>query len=264
MSIQEEITQRLKLIEHQHSVVILFAVESGSRAWGFESADSDYDIRFIYKHAVNWYLSIEKKRDVIEYPVDRVFDFSGWDLQKALKLFSKSNPPLLEWLRSPILYLEQGSFRKDLLALEKKYFSQRACILHYLHMASGNYREYLKTETVKTKKYLYVLRPLFACEWIRKNGTPPPMEFEKLVNETLDISPVRNQVFDLVSRKRKSEELGEGPSIPDLNRYIEETLHFYAGYVSSLQKNMIEIEHLDRIFLTTIGIDETMDNSLLK
>jgi len=256
MSIRNEIASRLKKIEHEHSVEILFAVESGSRAWGFESIDSDYDIRFVYKHAVDWYLSIEKKRDVIEYPVDGVFDFSGWDIQKALKLFSKSNPPLLEWLRSPILYLEQGSLRKDLLDLEKKYFSPRACILHYFHMASGNYREYLKTETVKTKKYLYVLRPLFACEWIKKNGTPPPMEFEKLADEALASNPVRNQVFDLLSRKRTNEELGEGPAIPDLNRYVEEKLLFYEGYASGLEKNLIEMEQLNLIFRTTIGLSK--------
>ncbi|MCJ7633836.1 nucleotidyltransferase domain-containing protein, partial [Candidatus Bathyarchaeota archaeon] len=211
MVIEQEIGRRLRDIEQHHSVIILFAVESGSRAWGFQSTDSDYDIRFVYKHNVDWYLSITKKRDVIEDPLDEIFDFSGWDIQKALWLFSKSNPPLLEWLKSPIIYLEQGNFRSDLRDLEEKYFSVKACILHYLHMANGNYREYLKTETVKTKKYFYVLRPLLACEWIRRNKAPPPMEFEKLANEILDDDSVKNRVFDLLSRKRNNEELGEGP-----------------------------------------------------
>lgn len=256
MVIEQEIGRRLRDIEQHHSVIILFAVESGSRAWGFQSTDSDYDIRFVYKHNVDWYLSITKKRDVIEDPLDEIFDFSGWDIQKALWLFSKSNPPLLEWLKSPIIYLEQGNFRSDLRDLEEKYFSVKACILHYLHMANGNYREYLKTETVKTKKYFYVLRPLLACEWIRKNKAPPPMEFEKLANEILDDDSVKNRVFDLLSRKRNNEELGEGPSIPTLNKYIEETISFYETYASSIEKNVVDIEQLNNLFRKTISLGE--------
>lgn len=256
MVIEQEIGRRLRDIEQHHSVIILFAVESGSRAWGFQSTDSDYDIRFVYKHNVDWYLSITKKRDVIEDPLDEIFDFSGWDIQKALWLFSKSNPPLLEWLKSPIIYLEQGNFRSDLRDLEEKYFSVKACILHYLHMANGNYREYLKTETVKTKKYFYVLRPLLACEWIRRNKAPPPMEFEKLANEILDDDSVKNRVFDLLSRKRNNEELGEGPSIPTLNKYIEETISFYETYASSIEKNVVDIEQLNNLFRKTISLEE--------
>lgn len=256
MVIEQEIGRRLRDIEQHHSVIILFAVESGSRAWGFQSTDSDYDIRFVYKHNVDWYLSITKKRDVIEDPLDEIFDFSGWDIQKALWLFSKSNPPLLEWLKSPIIYLEQGNFRSDLRDLEEKYFSVKACILHYLHMANGNYREYLKTETVKTKKYFYVLRPLLACEWIRRNKAPPPMEFEKLANEILDDDSVKNRVFDLLSRKRNNEELGEGPSIPTLNKYIEETISFYETYASSIEKNVVDIEQLNNLFRKTISLGE--------
>jgi len=254
MSIEQEIRHRLRDIEQEHSVVVLFAVESGSRAWGFQSTDSDYDIRFVYKHSLDWYLSINKKRDVIEYPMEGVYDFSGWDIQKALRLFAKSNPPLLEWLKSPITYLEQGDFRKNLLDLEKKYFSEKAAILHYLHMASGNYREYLKGETVQTKKYFYVLRPLLASEWIRKNRQSPPMEFEKLADEILHDKHVKTQVSDLLSRKRNNEELGKGASIPTLNRYIEEMLSFYENYTSSIEKNVIDAEQLDQLFRMTIGL----------
>jgi hypothetical protein len=123
-------------------------------------------------------------------------------------------------------------------------------------MASGNYREYLKTETVKTKKYFYVLRPLLACEWIRRNKEPPPMEFEKLANEILDDDSVKNRVFDLLSRKRNNEELGEGPSIPTLNKYIEETISFYETYASSIEKNVVDIEQLNNLFRKTISLGE--------
>jgi predicted nucleotidyltransferase len=254
MVIRQEIEKRLRDIEQTHSVVILFAVESGSRAWGFQSDNSDYDIRFVYKHNLDWYLSISKKRDVIEYPIEGILDFSGWDIQKALLLFSKSNPPLLEWLRSPILYLEQGKFRSDLRDLEKQYFSIKSCILHYLHMADGNYRDYLKSEIVKTKKYFYVLRPLLACEWIQEHETPPPMEFEILVNEVIDDNSVKDQIINLLSRKRSNEEFAEGPSIPVLNKFIEERLCFYEDYASALGKSAIDIEKLNQLFRKTIGL----------
>ena len=74
------IINRLQELEAENNVKILYACESGSRAWGFPSATSDYDVRFIYLRPVEWYLSIEQKRDVIEYPVENDLDISGWDL----------------------------------------------------------------------------------------------------------------------------------------------------------------------------------------
>jgi predicted nucleotidyltransferase len=85
-------------------VVVLLAVESGSRAWGFSSKDSDYDARFIYLRRPEAYLSIRAPRDVIERRIVDEVDVNGWDLRKALGLLMKSNPPLLEWLQCPIIY----------------------------------------------------------------------------------------------------------------------------------------------------------------
>ncbi|MBS4161445.1 nucleotidyltransferase domain-containing protein, partial [Klebsiella pneumoniae] len=100
----QRINEELANIENMNHVKILFAVESGSRAWGFPSQDSDYDVRFIYVHQKDWYLSIDEKRDVIERPIHESLDISGWELTKALRLFRKSNPPLLEWLSSEMVY----------------------------------------------------------------------------------------------------------------------------------------------------------------
>jgi predicted nucleotidyltransferase len=104
--INKLILEQLEQIEQEEQVTILYACESGSRAWGFPSQDSDYDVRFIYLHKPEWYLSIYDKRDVIERPINNMLDINGWDLRKALNLFRKSNPPLLEWLQSPIQYKE--------------------------------------------------------------------------------------------------------------------------------------------------------------
>lgn len=148
------ILERLTAIEQSESVRILYACESGSRAWGFASPDSDYDVRFIYVHPRDWYLSInaERRRDVIERPIEDLLDINGWDLRKALQLMYKSNPPLFEWLHSPIVYREQPGFRQDMLAITPTYYSPRGCAWHYLHMARGNQREYLRGDPVRLKK----------------------------------------------------------------------------------------------------------------
>lgn len=120
------IIEKLLTIEQEKNVRMLYACESGSRAWGFASPDSDYDVRFIYAQPADNYLSIEERKDVIELPVNEVLDISGWDIRKVLQLFLKSNPPLYEWLQSPIVYKEQGNFRSELLQLAGTYFSGRA------------------------------------------------------------------------------------------------------------------------------------------
>ena len=126
-TMQQTIRSRLVEIEANDHVRIVYACESGSRAWGFPSVNSDYDVRFIYIRPTEWYLSIDEKRDVIEYPIDELLDITGWDLKKALKLLRKTNPPLLEWLGSPIVYLEKGSFAEKMRQLAKEFYSPTAC-----------------------------------------------------------------------------------------------------------------------------------------
>ncbi len=174
---EREIRDTLDRIETREDVRVLYAVESGSRAWGFASTDSDWDVRFLYLRRPEWYLSVQRRRDVLEYPLADGLDVSGWDLKKALGLFAKSNPPLLEWLRSPIVYREAFSAAARLRVLAADYFSPRSCMHHYLSMAEGNYREYLQRDPVRVKKYFYVLRPVLACRWIQMHGTTPPTEF---------------------------------------------------------------------------------------
>ena len=160
------IIQNLSDIEHAENVRIFFACESGSRAWGFPSADSDYDVRFLYIRPVEWYLSILEDRDVIEKPISGDLDINGWDLKKALGLFRKSNPPLMEWLGSPIVYRETGTIAQRMRDLAPTFYSPISSTYHYLQMARRNFREYLHGEQVWVKKYFYVLRPLFAVQWL--------------------------------------------------------------------------------------------------
>jgi len=228
----EYVQNKLSEIEKEHNVKILYAVESGSRAWGFESIDSDYDVRFIYVHAKNWYLNILPKRDVIEYPIEGDFDFSGWDLRKTFFLLNKSNPVLFEWLKSPIIYLKNGIFVSIIDELSKTYFSPISSVYHYLHMADGNYRHYLQTDEVKTKKYFYVLRPILACLWIEKFKESPPMEFEKLLT-LIQEKELLTKINELLTRKKFGVELGTEPKIVSINSFIERTLRHFEQAVNS-------------------------------
>lgn len=222
-----KIQAELKQIEQEEGVRILYACESGSRAWGFPSKDSDYDVRFIYVRPVEWYLSIYEKRDVIERPINDLLDINGWDLKKALNLFRKSNPPLLEWLQSPIPYFEQFSVVEKIRQLSPLTFSPRSTMYHYLHMAKGNLRAYLQGDLVKIKKYFYVLRPVLACEWIEKYGTMPPMEFEELVEQMLPDSILKKEIHTLLARKKAGVEFDLEPKISVINDFLERRIDYF-------------------------------------
>jgi uncharacterized protein len=223
-AIKTTIQEKLREIEQQENVCIFYACESGSRAWGFQSADSDYDVRFLYIHPRDWYLSIEDRRDVIERPLVENIDLSGWEIRKALRLFRKSNPPLLEWLRSPIIYQQKFSVADKLRNLMPTFYSPRNCFHHYLHMAEGNFREYLRGETVRVKKYFYVLRPLLGCRWIEAGLGPVPMEFGALVEKVASSDILKQEIFSLLKRKQSGQELDFEPRIPAISDFIESEL----------------------------------------
>ena len=220
------ILERLAVIEQAELVRILYACESGSRAWGFASPDSDYDVRFIYVHPRDWYLSIdlEHRRDVIERPIEGVLDINGWDLRKALQLMRKSNPPLFEWLHSPLVYRAQPGFHEALLALTPVYYSPLGCAWHYLHMARGNDRAYLQGEQVRLKKYLYVLRPLLAVRWLESGRGVVPMPFRDLVETLIPPGELRDAIEHLLRLKQSGAELAWGPRIPALSDWIKAEL----------------------------------------
>ena len=225
-AIDEVVQAALQQIEQEHAVRIVFACESGSRAWGFPSADSDYDVRFIYVQQPDWYLSIdvEQRRDVIEVPINDQLDINGWDVRKALHLFRRSNPPLLEWLGSPIIYLERYSVAQQLRELAPQCYSPRACMYHYLHMAQGNFRDYLRAEQVRVKKYFYVLRPLLGVLWLENNLGVVPTEFTRLVEATITDSNLKQCIYDLIKQKQSGAELDSGPRIPLISEFIEREL----------------------------------------
>jgi len=248
--VREKIQETLSSIEADNGVTVLYACESGSRAWGFASADSDFDVRFIYLHPPAWYLSVnlETKRDVIERPITDVLDVSGWDLRKALRLLRKSNPPLLEWLGSPIVYREQGDLARRLRELAAAYCAPSAMGYHYAHMARGNFREYLRGDVVWRKKYFYVLRPLLAIRWLEAGSGIVPTEFLRLLDAALPTGPVRKAVDDLLREKAAGNELDRGPRIPALSDFIAAEIDRLDELRISRAPRIPPVEPLDALF----------------
>lgn len=225
-NIRTEILTRIRNAEIEHNVKVLYAVESGSRAWGFASPNSDYDVRFVYVRPMEWYLTIdvEDKRDVIEYPIVDEIDINGWDLRKALKLLWRSNPAIIEWLQSPIIYVDDGAFAKSARELIPDVYSIEKGIYHYRSMAKTNYRGYLKEEIVPIKKYFYVLRPLLSIMWLEKYKQPAPIEFHR-VRELIESNVLINtEISSLLERKKISQEKETAPAIKVLNNFIEDEL----------------------------------------
>lgn len=217
-----EIMAELAGVEQRHRVRILFAIESGSRAWGFPSPDSDYDVRFVYAHPMEWYLSLLPRRDVIELPIHDDLDIGGWDIRKALTLLLKPNPVMLEWLSSPIRYLWDGDTCAKLTALAQRTAHAPACLHHYLHLGEGQWRQHVADRSeVSYKKYFYVLRPALAIRWVRLNpDTPPPMNIQAMSNG-LDLSPgALDDISRLLAIKTKTRETGTGSRIARLDDMI--------------------------------------------
>lgn len=219
---KEIIKQKLLEIEEKEHVRILYAVESGSRAWGFASPDSDYDVRFVYVRRLEDYLRLDEVRDVIEWQLDDVLDINGWDLQKMLRLLSKSNPTIFEWNNSPIVYHTMPEW-EQISAVVNDYFQSISGLYHYLSMAKTNYREYLKGDMVRLKKYFYTIRPILACKWIQEKGTPPPMLFSELCEAQLE-DRLLPEIEQLLHLKTHSPEITTGRKMQVLNDYIERNI----------------------------------------
>ena len=250
--VRDEVARRLDTIEREEDVCVLYACESGSRAWGFASPDSDYDVRFVYAHRPDWYLSIADRRDVIERPIIDELDLSGWELRKALRLFRKSNPPLLEWLGSPIVYRERTALASRLRALAARHHSPRSCAYHYLNMARRNHAAYLQGDRIRLKKYLYVLRPLLAVRWIESGRGIVPMEFERLVEAMIADTGLRRAIDALLARKRTGSELGRGPRIAVISEFIETEIAAHGSNLGAGVEPPPALEALDLLFRTTL------------
>ena len=246
----EKINNKLKEIAIEKQVEVLFACESGSRAWGFASPDSDYDIRFIYKNKPEYYLSLWEKPDVIEFMTADDLDGSGWDIAKALKLLAKSNAPLIEWLFSPIIYQQNDAFLKQMQVFANDCFSPIASLHHYLG-TTKNFMEICEQENVKLKSYFYALRTALAGKWIIENNSIPPVDFI----EMLPISPenIQEKIRELLFIKANQDEKYLHPKETLITNYLIETIKFNQEKASSLSSGKKVNKEMDDYFRFIVG-----------
>ena len=222
MDMRELILSELDKIEQHCGVRILHAVESGSRAWGFASPDSDYDIRFVYVRPAADYLRLDEPKDVIEWKLDEVLDINGWDLKKAMKQFARGNATLYEWSYSPVVYKSTDEW-DQIRETAEAYFSEKAAVHHYYGTAMSTYAGYLTEELVRYKKYFYALRPLLAAIWIEQTHRIPPVLFSELTKMELE-PELRVAIEDLLERKKVTTEGEKNPHIPVIIDFIRDEL----------------------------------------
>jgi len=253
---KERVLTELDRIQREFDVRVLLAVESGSRAWGFASPDSDYDVRFVYAHRPDWYLSVFEQRDVIEEMLPGDLDVSGWELRKTLRLFSKCNLALNEWLGSPIVYSEVTKFRSELASLIPSYFNPIAAIHHYRSMAETALRDNFVDGHIRIKKLFYVLRPLLACRWIERTQTQPPTEFGRLTSQDWVTKEEKDWIADTLKMKVTAAEAERIPLESSRSESITAELERYKSAADFVQMSprskVLDLDALLRKWISKI------------
>jgi predicted nucleotidyltransferase len=248
------IKEKLQQMEKDYKIKIIFACEGGSRSRELSSPDSDYDVRFIYVHPPEWYLSVKAKKDVIELPVAGKLEFHGWDIRKALFLLSKSNPQLLEWLNSSVVYCERSKLSRLFREKSSEHFNRAALIHHYVSMAVNNKRQLGKGHD-EVKLVLNILRPVLACRWAEKYASVPPASFYSLLEAAGTEDSLRDEVLKLAESKKKRT-YGKNENIPLLIfEYIEKELSRLKEFAAGLGKadRSAAEEDLDELFRYSIA-----------
>ncbi|MEM6553892.1 MAG: nucleotidyltransferase domain-containing protein [Planctomycetota bacterium] len=254
-AIRPVVHARLRAIEADRNLRVIFACESGSRAWGFASSDSDFDVRFIYVRPSSAYLKLKPPADAFDIHDDSEhdLDLAGWDIRKTAELMRKSNGPLFEWLDSPIIYEQDGRITPLLIQLRDDYFDAKKTTYHYLSLAARVWKSYLLDQPNPVrKKYLYTLRPLACVEFIRAHGTQPPTRFQSVL-DAISLEPsVSQAIRNLVTDKQANRELGAAPADPILNAWITETLESGDRLAAELEPNPIDNTLLDQLIADAI------------
>ncbi|WP_445487254.1 nucleotidyltransferase domain-containing protein [Niallia sp. 03133] len=254
---KEDIMQYLDHIEKEYQVKVLYACESGSRSWGFPSINSDYDVRFIYIHQKEWYLTLDKNKDVIEFPIEGNLDINGWELTKALRLFRQSNPTLLEWLQSNTVYEQSDFFKSNLKEMIQMTFNPRGCFYHYFTMANNLFKNSFQKEEIKIKEYFYVLRAILACSWIERYATMPSNDFHFLVEELISENFVKKEIKKLLQKKMQGDESQNEPQVAIIQEYIQTELVRLGIRSSSIPSRQLKERdltlYLDELFRETLN-----------
>ena len=240
---KEEIIEHISQLETEKGITILLAAESGSRAWGCPSPDSDYDVRIIYKRSKSEYLDIDEKPDTINYFHGELLDINGWDIKKTLKLIRKSNATPFEWAQSPIIYKEVDDFSSTILSLSREYFQPRHTVNHYKGIAKNSYLSNDLSGKIKLKKLFYILRPLMAAKWIIQKNEVPPMDIPNLIS-IIDDNKIVNHINELLEVKNSANE----DYVHKMDNLIVDFIDEEFNYVNSAQlEDITEIPLVEQL-----------------
>lgn len=243
---KKEIVNRLKEIEAVNGIRILHAVETGSRAWGFPSPDSDYDVRFTYVEDLDWHLSLREKKDTMNPPIIDDLDITGWEIKKVLGLLWKSNVSLLERLQSPIIYLDNSLFSCGIEGLAKSCFSPVAVMHHYNSMAKKYYHGFMEKDSVRLKSYCYALRTAVAGKWVREVNEIPPIVFSNMFDViekgTLD------EILGMISIKSGESESYTHKRFPRIDDFLKVTIEDNDKVATSLPSGNGDFDELDAFY----------------
>ena len=263
----EKIEGILQDLEKTNEIKILYAVEAGSRAWGFDSNDSDFDIRFIFIHENRKkYLGLNKFKESIDgFSQDRIYDWQGWDITKCLNLIKKINPTIIEWLYSPIVYYKDAEFEKTINLLKNLLIKQNRIsplLNHYKSMAKSNYISHIKGKNeVEIKKYLYVIRPIGMFKWLlvsNKNNNFIHVNFNKVLE---DLRPhlsndIIEKINEIIYLKKNSSEKSIGRKIECVDKWIMDTLENKSiEEIDKSETNEINDDEYDRILINILKVE---------
>lgn len=237
-------------IEHENGIKILFALESGSRAWGFPSTDSDFDVRFIYVRPLEDYLRINSKNDFLDFPINDELDINGWDLRKFLKHLYASNATPFEWMQSPIFYSKEIEYYQLVYEILPDFYCQQTVVHHYLGLVKKQIA-LLNSEQVKLKTLFYILRSLLAAKYCLQQNHYPPMEFEKL-SFLVEHEIVKKEIENLIVVKSKGIESDLTQLSMQLFLYLHELYQEISTAPKTKRKGTFDEELLEITYLKLV------------
>ena len=243
---EDVILKKLHEIEAEKGVKILYACESGSRAWGFPSPDSDYDVRFLYACDLDWHLSLRDRKDSIDLPINEELDINAWEIKKALGLLWKSNAALLEWLQSPIVYIHRPAFLNAIRDLADDCFSPIAAMHHYLTISKKYYEDCVGKSEIKLKRYFYALRTTIAGKWIRETGGRPKTEMVEMFDVIEE--PVKERILELIKLKAGKNEDYLHHEEPLITKFLGETIAANEQIANALSSGKGNIDMLEAFY----------------
>ena len=249
----DKIAAVLHELERQQGFKILFAAESGSRAWGFASPDSDYDVRVIYVKPETWYWSLDTKRtDTFNAMLPGELDVSAWELRKTLRLFAGCNPSLNEWLGSPIVYYADPKFTAGLRRLIPVYFNSVRTAHHYLALSDKALEDRQPDGSIAIKKLFYALRGLLAAMWTARMQTMPPTPFAELLDPEYLPAEILNEIAMLQEIKTRSDEKSRIPFPKILSDFFTTRKEYILQNISGFSVGNTSWQPLDTLFYEAV------------